>query len=656
MASEKSIIVPTLKECSRCNIYVSAPLLGHHQCSKHRLCTGETGWEPEGCVPCRQFCDKLRSLSTDDKTKALKDLEYMLSRTSNTVSKTNSPWIYHEKKTQFLGTPRDPTTEGIPQSPMPSISGQSTRSIDTDGGPSEVGSSLPQTASQVRMGSASQVVDPSSMLVDGEQLREVFFPFFQQVFDRLDSSLPVRTHSYYGSPGPSKTIDMDHSDLTEHPPSHFDSVVLPVSNSPESHIHMAAGSNELHLPHRDPFWDFDHMWIPIKPHHKIEGPKILFDGQFRLFKRHPMYHDAFRIITQAEQSNCTYMTAHAACEILSSFFHADRNTSDKFGPNNRSFSLQLPESSGLSDALQVLRTSTPYLLQQLLANDSRDLEKAFKSTDFDDAFLVNITSGWNFSQHSDYFKWAKGDPLCMDETTMVLELPYTIYVPQAILKAEKTSRSKLAHLISAFLCLDRLIAATSDTKQSDAMLAVARAFLPNLKEATFKWIADKYDVRLAALQFSVTPRALGLYRSDVWEHTLFSTSAVKLLLEQNHSSYGVMGLLGLTTARNRDFRSSHHKFEASAKSFTSRKNGSTPKRPFLDQQQQPGNKPGPSNKPGANSTRGTGYQNPQSKSAPEKDLRYTINKSKKNKKPYTKGKPSQTSSSCGSAGSTNQQS
>ena len=576
MASQS--IMSQLSLCRRCPKYASTPELGHVRCSKHRLCAGETGWEPEQCDACLEFRDSLSLMSTSSRKDALHQLRNMLNRMQQNIKRPNSSWRFHDKRSDFLHL----------ASPSPAPSSQLT-SAETVGSPIAVTPSpMPSPTQQ-----PPQVVTPpppsvqgnvSPRLVDAHQLRDVFRPLFDDMTAHLTQALsqgPI-SHASQTAPLMGQVVEGD-PELEDEPHSRSASPASFHSRHSPSPQPMVLPSSGGTLGSSRPafFWDLDYMWFYLTDAHRIEGHKVrLDDGKFKEFIRHPTYHDAVRPVPDTSHTDSPYMSASRAHETLASFLGADRDPSDKLGHRKRSFRLRLTDSSGLAHALRIVQNCSPSVLHSLLTDDKQNLTNTFPSSAFDDALVVNFTSGWELSPNSDYQKWAKDELLCLREASQSLSLSYIIHLPKTFLLKEKATRARLVTVLSAFGSLDKMIEkAKNDACQADSLRAIARLFLPCLKDATSLWITEKFEVRRAALQFSTTPAATRLYLSEVWEPTLFASAEILTLASTDHMRQGFKSMLGLSYTTNERFKKTPAAV-LSAKSSKRKRSKSPVQKPF----------------------------------------------------------------------------
>ena len=203
---------------------------------------------------------------------------------------------------------------------------------------------------------------------------------------------------------------------------------------------------------------------------------------------------------------------------------------------------------------------------------------------FEAVSAVHLISGWNFSDDSDYLKFAKDDIIDLKKAAGSLHIyRYTINVHTTLLQAEKSTRRSLIECISGLAMLDRNIAEAKDSSQASSLSATARQFLSILKDITGRWIEAKYAVRHMAIQFSNSPAADSLMLSDVWHAELFAPSEVKAFINNDPLQKGTMARLYISKERGEKIKKQTNKCSCFSKRFRERSR-SPIKQPFHSQQ------------------------------------------------------------------------
>ena len=104
---------PEGRRCDSCLNYENNSILGHFNCSAHRDCAGELGWNPENCEICLQFKENYALMNTEERNSALKSLKWMLKRMQKNFSTEGFSWEFLNIRDNFL-------EENI-NSPQPSL-------------------------------------------------------------------------------------------------------------------------------------------------------------------------------------------------------------------------------------------------------------------------------------------------------------------------------------------------------------------------------------------------------------------------------------------------------------------------------------------------------------------------------------------------------
>ena len=600
-----------IQNCKKCPSYTSRPdKIGHQNCPIHRPCSGNDEWEPVNCDSCTSFRDNLGSLSPQSHKQSLHSLKNVLKKMRDSIKR---PWHYHEMFTRFIGDNLEPSSSSLRSISIrtdtdldqsihdqdefleqeqtahdnaPAMENNTTFQAGTSYAPtmenhslhtvSQPGMLYPQPGTSYAqpgmsytqpgvsyaptMESTAHTIPQPGTSFSYQQLAEAFRPMFQNLSMQIAAA-----NSRSGTPrsGRSNTPDIERSPLAEN-----------------NEAQESSDSEE-----RPPFFvEFGHFWFYTTYKNKIEGHKIWLNNELKPFIRHPSKQDAVRTLEESTES-CPYMSAYQAFQTLISRFGADKVTADKLGPKNRSFRLHLEENSGLAKAMQILHTCSSSALQNLHSGDKQNFTSAFTTSVFEAVSAVHFISGWNFSDDSDYLKFAKDDTIDLKKTTCSLEIYlYTIHIHPKLLQAERSTRRCLIECISGLAMLDRNIAETKDPSQASSLSATARQFLSILKDITGRWIEAKYEVRHMALQFSKSPAADKLMLSDVWHAELFAPSEVKAFINNDTLQKGTMARLNLSKERNEKIKKQNIQCPCSSKIF--REHSRSPiKQPFHSQQQ-----------------------------------------------------------------------
>ena len=517
-----------IQGCNKCLSYVKKPdKIGHLNCPKHRPCSGNEEWEPVNCTSCRFFRDNLGSLSPKMHRQALHHLQGMLKKMRDSIKKS---WHFNDIYNSFLGDNLEPRQDILPEEQTARANAPS---VETNAVHTELPFSL-------------------------HHLAEAFRPMFQDLSLQIAEASNTRANT----PGTDRSITPGTERFS------------PGEQTPES-----STSEE-----RPPFFtEFGHFWFYLTHKHTIEGHKVWLNNELKPFIRHPSKHEAVRTLEDSGEK-CPYMTAQQAFQTLISFFGADKVTADKLGPKGRSFRLHLEENSGLSQAMHILHTCSSSALHNIHTGDRKDFINAFTTSVFEAVSAVHFISGWNFTDESDYLKFAKDEIIDLRKAAQGLKIfRYPIYVHPKLLQAERSAKRSLIECISGLAMLERNIAESKDPSQASSLSATARHFLSILKDITCRWIEAKYEVRHMTLQFTKFPAADSLMLSDVWHADLFAPSEVKAFISLDLLQRGTLFRLNLSQERNSKFKKQSNPCLCPRKQFRERSR-SPIKQPFRSQQ------------------------------------------------------------------------
>ena len=531
-----------IQNCKKCPSYVSKQdNIGHQTCPNHRLCKGKNEWEPENCSDCLQFREKLCTLSPEMHKKSMHILKKVLKKMKKTAKPDS--WHFKQKISEFLAN----TAVGASSTSTRSESISVRSEIDQDNIECSTTSSMASGSMSIRSdinqdntihednfihneedNVQSTLTEPSFGI---SQIVQAFTPMFQQLAAQLGQVIGARSNSATSQRSFSPDPDRDSMEAPSQP---METQNLPINSGSE----------------RPPFFtEFGFFWFYLTHQHRIEGHKVWLNNELKEFIRHPSKFDAIRTIEDTAQDT-PYMTSYQAHETLISLFGADKVTSDKLGPHNRSFRLPLEEESGLAHALRIIHTCTPSALYSIHIGDRNSIASTFTPTAFEAASVINFTSGWNLTSNSDYLKWAKNEVINLKQASEALLLKWMIFVPPKQLQAEKLARKMLVEHISGLGMLNRNIKETKDPRQASGLQATAKQFLAILKDLTLKWVETKYAIRRTALQHSTCALADRLLLSDIWGSTLFAQTEIEALKATDYQHQGFMGMLNLSKVKN----------------------------------------------------------------------------------------------------------
>ena len=299
------------------------------------------------------------------------------------------------------------------------------------------------------------------------------------------------------------------------------------------------------------FIEGDYTYNLLSEDHKKEGSRIWINGKLKDVIMHPS-GKAFRVIKSVEQKDSPYMTPIQAHDALVSFFHASEVSSDKLGPENRSFRLHFDDTSGLAHALRIIKEDTSKALHTLFMGDNQKLYKSISVSAFSPVSMVHFATGWNLTSGSTFMKFAKNEVIDLGSVSNLLRLPYTPSVPSKFLNDEKYARIKFLDGISGISMLDQTIKEVENENEvtANTLKAVARHFLSGLKDTALNWITAKFIVRQIVLQFSTSSSAIDLLRSDIFEVSLFDPAAVTEIKKHNPQNLTLKDLLDLHQSAN----------------------------------------------------------------------------------------------------------
>ena len=118
---------------------------------------------------------------------------------------------------------------------------------------------------------------------------------------------------------------------------------------------------------------------------------------------------------------------------------------------------------------------------------------------------------------------------------------------------EKATRTRLFEYISTIGTLDNIIRKVQDPVLAEVLKAAARHCVSFLKDFAKIWYKAKFLVRRIALQYSQSPQAMSLLRSNMWEAPLFSVEATTAFIDKDTFGDGTKARLLLSRTTNSDY-------------------------------------------------------------------------------------------------------
>ena len=328
------------------------------------------------------------------------------------------------------------------------------------------------------------------------------------------------------------------------------------------------------------FVEEGHTWIWITRDTEIVGRKVKMNGNFTQCVQHPT-KPAFRTVAGTVETDSPFMGTSQALDTITAFLFTQQDSRDKMGPSNRSYRGQIREDSDMHRTMKILTDSAPKAMDAIFRDDLKALESSFPASAFDPVSVINFTSGWNFTTEKDFSKMAKGEPLDLKEASDNLQLDYTINVPKKYMLDEKTTRTRLFEYISTIGTLDNIISKVQDPGLADVLKAAARHCVSFLKDFAKMWYKAKFLVRRIALQYTQSPQAMSLLRSNMWEAPLFAVEATTAFLDKDTFGDGTKARLLLSRSTNSDYGRRPLTADPSRQKRRERSRSNSPRRPVF---------------------------------------------------------------------------
>ena len=532
--------------CDSCLNYEHNSILGHFQCSAHRDCAGELGWNPENCGVCLQFREDYSTMNTEERNNALKSLKWMLKRMQKNFAKKDFTWEFLNIRDNFLG--EDVTSD---KSSISSCTPASVLSVDNSEAILDLENKEENSGKEGSiLGLVQQMFSgftkisselSENVRILSEQNKVLLKGRDKHISRREEFESNKRSHSN-SSIGSASSLSHD-----------FKRNKCYSDQSPcQEEI---IGSQNVDIPKAvlNSFIEGDYTFNILSEEHRREGSRIWIGGKLKEVIMHPS-GKAFRVIKSSDINDSPFMSTIQAHDALVNYFHASEVSSDKLGPDNRSFRLHFDDKSGLAHALRIIKDNTPKTLHTLFRGDIQNISKCLPTSSFNAVSMVHFSTGWKLTQDSEFSKWAKNEHLDLDQVSSILRLPYIPHVPVKYLNDEKVARAKLIECISGISMLEQTTKEIEDEVLSNTLKAIAKHFLSSLKDSALNWISAKFTVRQIILQFSSSSAALDLLRSDVWEASVFDSNMIKDILKKNTQNLTFKELLNVHDSTNSSFK------------------------------------------------------------------------------------------------------
>ena len=97
------------KECSDCEAFADAPIVGHFKCVAHRACTSSQEWQPNNCDMCMYFKHTVSQQPAEERNANIDELVNMLQEASAQLSCSETKWEYEDTLYSFMELERPET-------------------------------------------------------------------------------------------------------------------------------------------------------------------------------------------------------------------------------------------------------------------------------------------------------------------------------------------------------------------------------------------------------------------------------------------------------------------------------------------------------------------------------------------------------------------
>ena len=211
------------------------------------------------------------------------------------------------------------------------------------------------------------------------------------------------------------------------------------------------------------------------------------------------------------------------------------------GLRRRGFNSSLDPDSGLSLALDIIRSRDEPLMHHLIADNIVAAMKEIPDDAFDTSSMA-IFSTW---PNGDYLDWAKGENLDLTKVAVPLDVVSTAKVNRDFQTDERDARALLVNNLTGLRATELFSENFKDElPKKTTALALAKLFLPNIKYFVIKWMSAKMRLRKEILHNQDNPLIRILLRSNMWDASIFPKEAFEEL-KNTKASDGVRNKLNL---------------------------------------------------------------------------------------------------------------
>ena len=281
-----------------------------------------------------------------------------------------------------------------------------------------------------------------------------------------------------------------------------------------------------------------HRHVPNRP------DQIFWDNELQTVKWLDVGSSkAFCQVKTPTSKKSPYMEKTSVGSTLENFIDLIPIAGENFPLKKSGYSVPFGTDTGLGKALELFsrpngmgQSAEDAVIQALRQGNRKSALKALPENHFDNPVIFVFSKDW--PKGDQYMEWAKGSLLDHVSLSDVLNVDNVNKEKlQELLEDERDSKNFLTTNITGIKALE-LIAEKSigDTSLQNAIYAIARIFLSNLKPLIVNWMEAKMSLRKSILHNQTTEAVRILLKSNMWLPNIFPKEALDEVKEMKKNS------------------------------------------------------------------------------------------------------------------------
>ena len=323
-------------------------------------------------------------------------------------------------------------------------------------------------------------------------------------------------------------------------------------------------STSLSFKSLEPFsFDEKGVWFAVRPHLTFNDDVLIVDN---IPRKVIFSQDRLSFMLSSITSDPPLFTSSGSAVEAFQFSLKAQSLSEKKGSASRVLFTDPPSGSHVPLAFRpFMEKGASSILDLLVRDEVSKISSFVRLSSFHAGLTLLPASDWPVSQ-AILADWASNEPLNISQATSALGFVEEPFMPERLLKAERSARAVVVDLMSTLMQLDHLLNSDPPKSPYDSVLRSSmKGLLFPLKESILNWFMAKLKIRRVFLQDSRTPFGLELLKSSPWHSSLFDPDAVSLVHQWDHNHRGLGSVLNWSSALNKEFKKSHNLLNFSVK-------------------------------------------------------------------------------------------